>query len=165
MNRRRGASLVSLFVILVCSAQVSNATNFNQSAKSNLKVALTAYSKMMLSLESQETALTNGYGAVTGSNYRSDAITLSAFLKLAPKFNSFISKIESITPTDSRILSAHNLYIEGWNLQDEALLLDISAIQNNDYAAMSQANAKLAKGRADIRAFRAAFEKLLSQVQ
>lgn len=120
---------------------------------------------MLAPLESQEKAITNGYSAVTGSNYKSDAITLVAFLKLAPKFNSFISKIEAITPTEPRIMAAHNLFIEGWNLQDEALLLDISAMRNNDYGVLSQANTKLAKGRADIRAFDAAIKKLINQTQ
>ena len=121
--------------------------------------------KLLAPLESQEKTITNGYGAVTGSNYKSDAITLTAFIKLAPKFNEFISRIEAITPTEPRIAAAHNLFIEGWNLQDEALLLDISAMRKSDYGVLSQANSKLAKGRADIRAFDAAIKKLIGQSQ
>ena len=96
-------------------------------SRSTLQAALIIYIKQLKPLASQEATLLNTYSSVTGTHYKSDAITEATLKKLVPRMNIFISKIEAITPTDSRILAVHNLFIAGWNLQDAALIENIGA--------------------------------------
>ena len=127
--------------------------------------ALVAYGKQITPLGTEENALLAAYASVTGSNYKSDQTTHDAILAILPRVQKFVSKLEAIQPTQPQILVIHNEYIDAWNLQSEAMIKIVSALENSDLGAISDANAQLAKGRAEIRDFLAKIKALAASAK
>ncbi len=119
-----------------------------------------AYIKTMKSLVSAESSILRKYGSVTGDNYSDDETMYEVFVNLTPEINRFIGRIERVQPKNSTLRSIHNLYVAGWNLQNEAVLLSLQALEDQSYAGMAQSNKVLSQGRAKLNEYRARLQGL-----
>jgi hypothetical protein len=114
---------------------------------------LRAYKTQLSKLVKAETEIINGWSSVSGANYTTDDVMYSKLQMLLPKVNAFVARVEAIQPNNSKIYAAHRLYIDGWNYQYQGFTMVMAALENQDYAQMTQANSYLSKGRAKITAF------------
>jgi len=128
----------------------------NASYSSELKTYKAQLSRLM----SAETEIINGWSSVSGVNYTTDEVMYNKLVKLLPKVNAFVARVEAIQPNNSKIYAAHRLYIDGWNYQYQGFTMAMAALENQDYAQMTQANSYLSKGRAKITAFTRAIKVL-----
>lgn len=110
-----------------------------------------AYMELMSGLGDREATLLERYEAVSGENYTDDATMYSALIELLPDVQAFIADLEGASPPAGPIAAAHEVVVEGWNLQSEGMTLAASAIEKQDLSVMAQGNEKLADGRAKLR--------------
>lgn len=141
MKRTFIAGIVGILVIFVGTPQ-GNAGIFGPSADTKKNVAA------VKALSKTETSLVNRYSAVTGKNYKDDYTTGMVLVKLLPDVNIFITKIEALSPQDSKLASAIALWGEAWNKYSEGITLNISAIDSQDYSKVAQGNAAMSAARA-----------------
>ncbi len=114
------------------------------------------YALAIKPLAPSETYILNKYGSVTGKNYKDDMTSFNTINALLPKVNDFISKIEAITPSNSVLASAHQIYVNAWNDYDQAFLVILDAMQKQSYSEVAQANQTLSTARNLIRSFQSA---------
>jgi hypothetical protein len=79
---------------------------------------------------------------------------------LVPEMNRFITRVEKVQPRNTTLRSIHKIYISGWNLQFEAVLLTLEALEEQSYAGMARANKVLSQGRSKMSDFRARLQGL-----
>lgn len=134
----------------------SNAISFGNSADTKKNVAL------IKKLSVTEAKLIGRYEAVTGKNYRDDYTTGMALVDLLPDVNTFIGKLEALSPKDKKLKSAVDLWVKGWNKQAEGLSLIIGALDQQDYELLAKGNSALASARATLKKASAALKPFLS---
>jgi hypothetical protein len=158
VSTKRGSTVVSLSIViaLIGFLVTPQATAASKVPKKDYQ----AYISSVRSLVSAENSILKKYGSVTGENYTDDETMYVVLTDLTAEVNRFITKIERIQPKNSTLRAAHNIYIEGWNLQFEAMLLTLEALEDQSYAGMARANKVLAQGRAKISEYRARIQKL-----
>lgn len=139
---------ISIITLFVSGTAASAAAKFSKSEYQ-------AYVKSMRTLIPAETSILKKYGSVAGDNYSDDDTMYTTLVELAPEINRFITRVEKIQPKNATLRSIHNLYISGWNLQYEAILLSLQALEDQSYAGMAKSNKVLAQGRAKLAEFRA----------
>ena len=125
--------------------QTSNAGLFGPSADTKMVVA------KLKKLAVTENSILKRYGAVTGANYQDDYTTGMALIKLMPAINAYIAKLEALTAKDAKLQAGIDLLVQGWNKQAEGITLSIAAIDEQDYAKISQSNSMLSSARATLR--------------
>jgi hypothetical protein len=158
VSTKKGSTVVSLSIViaLIGFLVTPQATAASKVPKKDYQ----AYISSVRSLVSAENSILKKYGSVTGENYTDDETMYLVLTDLTAEVNRFITKIERIQPKNSTLRAAHNIYIEGWNLQFEAMLLTLEALEDQSYAGMARANKVLAQGRAKISEYRARIQKL-----
>ena len=158
VSTKKGSTVVSLSIViaLIGFLVTPQATAASKVPKKDYQ----AYISSVRSLVSAENSILKKYGSVTGENYTDDETMYVVLTDLTAEVNRFITKIERIQPKNSTLRAAHNIYIEGWNLQFEAMLLTLEALEDQSYAGMARANKVLAQGRAKISEYRARIQKL-----
>ena len=158
VSTKRGSTVVSLSIVI---ALIGFLVAPQAAAASKVpKKDYQAYISSVRSLVSAENSILKKYGSVTGENYTDDETMYVVLTDLTAEVNRFITRIERIQPKNSTLRAAHNIYIEGWNLQFEAMLLTLEALEDQSYAGMARANKVLAQGRAKISEYRARIQKL-----
>jgi dynactin complex subunit len=158
MNAKRGSAVVSISIVIaligfLIAPQAAVASKVS-------KKDFQAYMSSVRSLVSAENSILRKYGSVTGENYTDDETMYVVLTDLTGEINRFITRLERIQPKNSTLRSAHNIYIQGWNLQFEAMLLTLEALEDQSYAGMARSNKVLAQGRAKISEYRARIQKL-----
>lgn len=114
-------------------------------------------------IASQETVAMASYESVTGSNYSNDQTTyLVVRDSVIPNYKKFIEDLEAISTTlkTTEVRKLHESYIEAANAQYSAFALILSALEQQDYTLISQANEKLDKGRKLLRDWQVDFNTL-----
>lgn len=108
-----------------------------------------------------ESKVTEGWEAVSGDNYTSDDAMYQALTDgIIPDSLDLVAAAEAVTVEDEGIKTAHELYISAVNKQHQAFNLIMSAIEQQDSAKISEANALLAEARKEVRDFLAQIEQL-----
>ena len=131
-----------------------------QAASKVSKKEYQAYMNSMQTLVKAENSILTKYGSVTGDNYTDDETMYDVLKDLAPEMSRFISRVEKIQPKNTTLRSIHKIYISGWNLQFEAVLLTLEALEDQSYAGMAKANKVLSQGRSKMTDFRARLQGL-----
>ena len=118
------------------------------------------YVSQMQALSGQELDILTRYDSVTGENFTDDLTMFNTLMDLLPDLQSFISAVEAIRPTDSKLATLHETYVEGWNLQSKGMTLAAAALQQQDISKLAEANDYLAQGRSLIASFAQEFASL-----
>jgi len=104
------------------------------------------------------------YDSVTGDNYVDDMTTYIHIEEVVvPMYRDFIEQLEAVNPETSEVQELHESYIEAVNIQNNAMLKLLAAIEQQDYDMVADANKMLAEGRAGIRSFTNELEKLAEE--
>lgn len=105
-------------------------------------------------LISSEQEILTEYESVTGENYTDDETTYYTLEEsIIPKYQVFIDKIEAIQPETEEVRELHEDYIQASNNQYNAMLKIMSALENQDYSEVSEANQMLTESRAAMRQY------------
>jgi hypothetical protein len=153
----------SIFVVLGIIASLLSLMFSAPAAQAAAKVSkkeYQAYMNSMKTLVSPENSILTKYGSVTGDNYTDDETMYEVLTDLVPEMNRFIARVEKIQPKNTTLRSIHKIYISGWNLQFEAVLLTLEALEEQSYAGMAKANKVLSQGRSKMTDFRARLQGL-----
>lgn len=153
-SKRKSSTMVALGIVISLFGVIF----FSPAAQGAAKVSKKEYQAYMSSMKplvSAENSILSKYGSVTGDNYSDDETMYEVLTELAPEMNRFIAKIEKIQPRNTTLRSIHKTYISGWNLQFEAVLLMLEALENQSYAGMAKANKSLSQGRSKLTDFQA----------
>jgi LysM repeat protein len=118
------------------------------------------YVSQMQALSGQELDILTRYDSVTGQNFTDDLTMFNTLMDLLPDLQNFISTIEAIRPTDSKLAALHKTYVEGWNLQAKGMTLAAAALQQQDISKLAEANDYLAQGRSLLASFAQEFASL-----
>ncbi len=159
-------SAISILAALIGTQSYSATAALPSNPKSKIQITssysseLKTYKAQLSRLMSAETEIINGWSSVSGVNYTTDEVMYNKLIKLLPKVNVFVGRVEAIQPKNSKIYAAHRMYIDGWNYQYQGFTMVMAALENQDYAQMTQANSYLSKGRAKITAFTRTFRAL-----
>lgn len=104
------------------------------------------------------------YDSVTGDNYVDDLTTYFHIEEVVvPMYRDFIEQLEAVNPKTSEVQELHESYIEAVNIQNNAMLKILAAIDQQDYDMIADANEMLAEGRAGIRSFTNELEELAEE--
>ncbi|MHA7138117.1 hypothetical protein ACRTEV_12730 [Rossellomorea arthrocnemi] len=104
------------------------------------------------------------YDSVTGDNYVDDMTTYIHIEEVVvPMYRDFIEQLEAVDPETSEVKELHESYIEAVNIQNNAMLRLLAAIEQQDYEMVADANEMLAEGRAGIRSFTSELERLAEE--
>lgn len=104
------------------------------------------------------------YESVTGANYSTDQELYNVLLdSVVPTYQEFVDKLEGITLDTEEVRGVHEEYIEGANLQYNAFIKVITALEQQDRAMIEEANVMLDEARKILRDFKYNVEKLASE--
>ncbi|QTC40333.1 hypothetical protein I7V34_14185 [Bacillus sp. V3] len=104
------------------------------------------------------------YESVTGDNYEDDYTTYVHIKDVVmPAYKDFLDQLEEVKPATSEVQEIHELYIEAVNLQNNAFIKILAALEQQDYEMVADANEMLADGRAGIRKYTNELEKLADE--
>ena len=145
--------------------QDTNQESISDSADKELEQAFIDYVDSIRELAPEEERLIGLYDSVTGDNYTDDEelyYTLSE--EIIPGYLSFINDVEEIVPNNREIRDIHEKYIGAINTQNGAFTLMLSAIENQDYATITEANGKLDEARRALRDYLYDVEELANRI-
>ena len=80
-----------------------------------------------------------------------------------PKSRELIDKAEAVEVETEEVRLLHEKYLSALNTQDQAFTLILAAIENDDYATLTQANEKLDEARRLYREYKAELEALMDE--
>jgi hypothetical protein len=80
-----------------------------------------------------------------------------------PMYKDFLDKLEEVRPATPEVQEVHELYIEAVNMQNNAFLKILAALEQQDYDMIADANEMLAEGRAGIRKYTNELERLAEE--
>lgn len=104
------------------------------------------------------------YESVTGANYTSDQELYDALINdVIPVYQEFADKLEEIKVETDELREIHEGYIKGVNLQYNAFIKIITALEEFDRNKIEEANAMLDEARKLMRDFNNSIEKLAKE--
>jgi len=139
------ATLIVGLAITLTAVPSTQASIFGPSADTKKNVAI------IKKLGVTESKIIKEWDSVIGANYQDDYTTGITLIGLLPKVNTFITKLEALSPKDRKLQDAINLWIDGGNKQAEGMALSIAAIDTQDYTKAAKSNSVLAAGRKIIK--------------
>jgi hypothetical protein len=106
------------------------------------------------------------YHSVTGANYTSDQALYDALLfDVIPTYQEFADKLEAIRLETEEVREIHEGYIEGVNLQYNAFIKIVTALEEQDRGMIEEANLMLDESRKLLRDFNYDIQKLADEHQ
>ncbi|WP_428910937.1 hypothetical protein [Niallia sp. Krafla_26] len=103
----------------------------------------------------------SAYESVTGANYTDDYILYETMLlDVIPTYRDFLNELEAITVKTDEIREAHEMYIEAVNLQNDAFIKIVTALEEYDRGKIEEANQMLSDARKLIRDYNYKIESL-----
>jgi hypothetical protein len=105
-------------------------------------------------LAKQESTAINFYNSATGDNYKNDQTSYLLIRdSVIPLFKDYTVKLEEISNNlkTEEVRKVHESYIEAANVEFSAFLNVLTAIEQQDYSRMAEANDKISKSRKIIR--------------
>lgn len=104
------------------------------------------------------------YESVTGDNYVDDYTTYVHIEDVVmPMYKDFLDQLEEVDPATAEVREIHELYIEAVNMQNNAFIKILAALDQQDYEMIADANEMLADGRAGIRKYTNELERLADE--
>lgn len=111
-----------------------------------------------------ENEAVTAYESVTGSNYTDDyTLYDTLLLDVIPAYQEFQDKLESISVKTDELREIHETYIEAVNLQSNAFLKIVTALEEYDSGKIEEANEMLSEARKLIREYNHEIEKLAKE--
>ncbi|MBE6694028.1 MAG: hypothetical protein E7589_04620 [Ruminococcaceae bacterium] len=83
--------------------------------------------------------------------------------EVIPKSKELIEKAEAVEIGTDEVKAAHELYLDAINKQNQALTLMLSALENQDYTVLTQANEKLDESRRLMRDYESELKALAKE--
>lgn len=111
--------------------------------------------------EEYEDIVVTTYDSITGDNYTDD-YTLYSELKntILPNSLKLIDSVESIECSFDELRNVHELYLNAINKQHQAFTIILSALENQDYSQVAEANELLSQARKGVRDYMAELKTL-----
>lgn len=101
------------------------------------------------------------YESVTGINYTDDLALYDALVgEILPTYQQFVKKLEGINVETDELKKIHENYIEAANLQYNAFVKILNAIEKQDITIIEEANGMLEDARKMIRDYQSDIKKL-----
>ena len=122
--------------------------------------------KYLPEVADKEAKALDSYASVQGDNYTDDETMYYTIQnEVIPVYRKFIDELEPISEKlkTPEVKALHEKYIEAANTQFNAFMLILSALENQDYNQMMEANQKLDKGRKLLREYRTELKKLCAE--
>lgn len=136
----------------------------DNSGENELTAAFNDYVNSVRTLAPEEERLIGIYDSVTGDNYSDDETLYAALTnQIIPGYLAFIDEVEAVMPRNSAIREVHEIYIEAINVQNGAFTLMLSALEQQDYEIITEANEKLTTARGLMRDYMYAVEDLAAE--
>jgi hypothetical protein len=96
----------------------------------------------------------NAYQSVTGVNYQDDYIMYDTLVyDVVPTYQQFLDELEAIELETEELREIHETYIDGANLQYNAFVRIITALEEQDFGKIEEANEMLNDARKQMRDF------------
>ncbi|WP_338471741.1 hypothetical protein R4Z10_02925 [Niallia sp. XMNu-256] len=106
----------------------------------------------------------SAYESVTGANYTDDYILYEMMLlEVIPTYQRFETELESIKVKTDELREAHEIYIEAVNLQSNAFIRIVTALEEYDRAKIEEANQMLSEARKLFRDYNHEIERLADE--
>lgn len=111
-----------------------------------------------------ENEAVSAYEGATGANYTSDQILYDTLLGIViPTYQEYSDKLEAIKVETDELRDIHEGYIEGVNLQLNAFIKIVTALEEADRSKIEEANEMLSDARKIMRDFNNDIEKLAEE--
>lgn len=135
--------------ILALALSVVMILSFTGCVDTEKQDALISYiNEDLVALSKLETRFMDSYASVSGENYTDDETMYNEFVNntvvLARQLNDATTEVAS-TIEDSALLEVHKLYMESSSNYLNAVTMIIAALENQDYALMTEANEKISQ--------------------
>lgn len=119
--------------------------------------------EMTAAFELEATAVT-AYDQVSGINYTDDVTMYDALvLTVIPTYNEFIKELNTIPIDTEELREIHEIYIEGADLQYNAFVKIVRALETQDPLLIEEANGMLEEARSLLREYQNEIDKLAKE--
>lgn len=119
--------------------------------------------EMKTAIELENAAL-SAYDSVTGTNYSDDQTMYVAMVdEVVPNYNEFIKEIDAIKVETDELKEIHELLIKGADIQYNAFVKIIKALETQDASLIEEANGMLEDARKNMRDYRNELDKLAKE--
>lgn len=107
----------------------------------------------------------NAYNRISEDDELETDEEIYVFLQddVIPMYKEFVQKLEAVTFDHNEIREVHEIYIDAANVQHNAMLTFLTAIEEGDYDRVVEANELLTEGRKGIRDFQSELDDLLDE--
>ncbi|MFC7371114.1 hypothetical protein ACFQPF_05445 [Fictibacillus iocasae] len=125
---------------------------------------VTYVNKTMKPLSEQEEEVKELYEGVTGNNYTDDQTLYTALTEeIIPKYNEFLKDVESIELETEEMQELHEKYIEAVQIQQNGMLSLVTALEEQSFEKVNEANGKLNEARKMMRDYQKDIKKLADE--
>ncbi len=119
--------------------------------------------EMTAAFELEATAVT-AYDQVSGINYTDDVTMYDALvLTVIPTYNEFIKELNTVPIDTEELREIHEIYIEGADLQYNAFVKIVRALETQDPLLIEEANGMLEEARSLLREYQNEIDKLAKE--
>ena len=119
--------------------------------------------EMTTAFELEATAVT-AYDQVSGINYTDDVTMYDALvLTVIPTYNEFIKELNTVPIDTEELREIHEIYIEGADLQYNAFVKIVRALETQDPLLIEEANGMLEEARSLLREYQNEIDKLAKE--
>lgn len=143
---KRGIQMkkLSVFMLVLCCFSILAACSTDPVKKD----LITYINDGMLPLAKDETAVTDKYEAMTKDD-NADDLTLYNTLndEIIPEYSKFVEKVEAVKTETPEVRALHEIYIKAVNIQNEAMITMVDALDKQDLNLVNESNAKLSESR------------------
>lgn len=120
-------------------------------------------SEMTTAFELEATAV-SAYDQVSGINYTDDVTMYDALvITVIPTYNEFIKELNSVPIDTEELRAVHEKYIEGADLQYNAFVKIVRALETQDPLLIEEANGMLEEARSLLREYQNEIDKLAEE--
>lgn len=104
------------------------------------------------------------YDSVTGPNYTDDIVLYEALVnEIIPTYNEFVRELEAISIDTDEVREIHEGYIKGANLQYNAFVRMVTALEQQDRQLIEEANSMLDEARKLMRDYQVNIKNLAEE--
>jgi hypothetical protein len=92
------------------------------------------------------------YDSVGGENYTDDqTMYITVKSQVLPRFSEVVEKAEEIQPATKEVSDLHEIYVESANLEHNAIIILLSALERSNVELTAKSNENFAKARRKMR--------------
>lgn len=144
---------------------VSTFANKTEERVDLVKIDLLSYYDKIKKISDLEKEATTAYSNVSGDNYKDDTTSYNALVNVViPKYQAFIQQLINISPTTQEVINIHRLFVEGFNLQLQAMELFKTALDQKDKELINKGNQAMSLAKQKLQEFKIKREELSKKV-